>query len=351
MPISTNVFEPRSLARAIEIRHRPVMWYRDTYYQGEAQTHGARLVQLDVLVGGRKLAPIQRPTDASHMVARDSAAEKLVRLPYMKPGMPTTAEDIIQRREVGAHLYSERDLVGAAQRQLGRDMEQLDDQIDRRVEWMAAQGCITGVTPLVSLDASGAAMGIEAEVDWGMPGGHLITLSVSTDKWGHADSTPLGNLRTWGNLIAQAAGVSANVATLGADAADALINHAGVQSLLDNRRIEAGMIELAERGVEGITYLGRLNGIDLYEDLRTYADETGTATPYTPVDRVVLGARGADNRMHYGPISDLKCPNPRVARWVKTWEQEEPSQRYLAVHSSPLPGLHQPDSVVSAKVL
>jgi len=352
MTITTNAFEPRALSRMIEIRKRPFNWYLDTYYRGAVEIHGARLVQLDVLVGGQKLAPVQRPTDASQMMAREAAAEKLIRLPYMKPGRPTSAEDIIQRRAVGSHLYSERDLVGAAQRQIGRDIEDLDDMIWRRMEYMAAQGCITGKTPLVSLDDAGAVIGVDAEVDWGMPVAHLITIETASAKWSHADADPVSNLRTWGNLIASSAGVSASIATLGAEAASALLNHAGVKTLLDNRRIEAGMIELREMGVEGVNYLGRLAGVDLYEDLRTYAaDQTGTATPYTPVDRVVLGSRNADNRVHYGPISDLKCPMPITQRWVKTWETDEPSQRFVAVHSAPLPALHQPDSIVSVDVL
>ncbi len=352
MTIATNAFEPRALARLIEIRKRPNSWYRDTYYRAGAELHGARLVQLDVLIGGQKMAPIQRPTDASAMVAREAAAEKLIRLPYMKPGRPTNAEEIIQRRALGSHLYSDRNLVEAAQRQIGRDIEDLDDMIDRRIEYMAAQGIITGKTPLVSLDATGATMGIDAEVDWGMPNDHLVTISTASEKWTHADSDPIANLRAWGNLIAQGSGFSATVATMGSSVAAALLAHADIKDMLDNRRIEAGMIELREMQVEGINYLGRLLGIDLYEDLRTYqADQTGSATPYTPVDRLVLGSRNAENRLHYGPISDLNCPAPITERWVKTWTVEEPSQRFVAVHCAPLPALHQPDAVVSAKVL
>lgn len=350
--IATNAFEPRSLARMIEIRKRPVNWYLDTYYTGGAEQHGTPLVQLDVLIGGQKMAPIQRPTDHSKLIARDAAAEKLIRLPYMKPGRATNAQEIISRRAPGSHLYSDRDLVGAAQRQIGRDIEDLDDMIWRRMEYMAARGCITGKTPLVSLDEQGAVLGIDAEVDWGMPGGHLVTIGNASEKWTHADSDPIANLRAWGALIAAAAGVSATVATLGAEAAAALIAHADIQKLLDVRRIEAGTLELREMQVEGVNYLGRLAGIDLYEDLRTYAaDQTGTATPYTPTDRVVLGSRRAQNRVHYGPVVDLKCPAPMTQRWVKTWETDEPSQRFVAVHCSPLPALHQPDAIVSADVL
>ncbi|WP_296699799.1 major capsid protein [Thiocapsa sp. UBA6158] len=352
MTVSTNAFEPRSLARMIEIRKRPSQWYRDNYYRAGAEQHGARLVQLDVLIGGQKMAPIQRPTDASKMVAREAGSERLIRLPYMKPGRPTNAEEIIQRRAMGSHLYSDRNLVEAAQRQIGRDIEDLDDMIDRRIEFMAAQGVITGKTPLVSLDETGAVMGIDAEVDWGMPADHLVTLSNATEKWTHADSDPIANLRTWGNRIAQSSGMSATMATIGAEVAAALLKHEAVLKLLDNRRVEAGMIDLRAMDIEGINYFGRIAGIDLYEDLRTYqADHTGTATPYTPVDRVVLGTRNAENRIHYGPISDLKCPTPITQRWPKTWETDEPSQRFVAVHASPLPALHQPDAFVSAKVL
>lgn len=352
MTISTNAFEPRSLARMIEIRKRPYNWYLDTYYRAGAELHGSRLVQLDVLVGGQKLAPIQRPTDASKMVAREAGSEKLIRLPYMKPGRPTNAEEIIQRRAMGAHLYSERNLVEAAQRQIGRDIEDLDDMISRRLEFMASRGVITGKTPLVSLDETGAVMGIDAEVDWGMPGAHLVTITTDTEKWTHADSDPIANMRAWGNLIAQSSGMSATIATVGSSVAAALLNHADIRALLDNRRMEVGQIDLSAMSVEGINYIGRIAGIDVYEDLRTYqADNTGAATPYTPIDRVVLGSRNAENRVHYGPISDLKCPTPITQRWVKTWEIEEPSQRYVAVHSAPLPALHQPDAVVSADVL
>jgi hypothetical protein len=352
MTIATTAFEPRSLARMIEIRKRPYNWYLDTYYRAGAETHGARLVQLDVLIGGQKLAPIQRPTDASKLVAREAGAEKLIRLPYMKPGRPTNAEEILQRREMGAHLYSDRDLVAAAQRQIGRDIEDLDDMIWRRMEFMAAQGVITGKTPLVSLDETGATMGIDAEVDWGMPVAHLVTLANATEKWTHADSDPIANLRAWCNLIAQSSGMSATVGTVGSAVAAALLNHAKIRALLDTRRTEVGQINLSEMSVEGVNYIGRIAGIDIYEDLRTFqADQTGTATLYTPADRVVLGSRNAQNRVHYGPISDLKCPMPVTQRWVKTWEVEEPSQRYVAVHASPLPALHQPDAFVSADVL
>ena len=110
------------------------------------------------------------------------------------------------------------------------------------------------------------------------------------------------------------------------------------------------MLELRQQGVEGITYIGRIKGIDIYEDVRTYTDDAGVSQLYTPTDRAVLGAPG-ENRWHYGPISDLECATPLVNRWVKTWIIKEPSQRNVAVHSRCLPALHQPGANVSAKVV
>lgn len=351
MTVATNAFEPRALARMLEIRKRPVYWYRDTYYGGAPEQHGSPLVEMHVLIHGQRMAPIQRPTDRSQMMSRDAATAGIIRLPYMKPGRPTNAEELIRQLEAGSHLYTPQNLVERAQRRIGADIMELDDMIDLRVEYMAAKGVQTGVTPLVSLDGDGNKMGVDAEVTWGMPAGHLITLTGAA-LWTASTSDPVGNTRTWGALIAASAGLSATVATLGRDAAAAFLKHADIRSLLDNRRIEAGQLQLREMQVEGINYLGQIAGVDFYEDLRTYpADQTGTATPFTPVDRLVLGSRRSANRMEYGPISDLKCTQPLVARWTKTWEQDEPSQRYVAVHSRPLPCNRQPDAQVSVKVV
>ncbi|AFL75398.1 major capsid protein [Thiocystis violascens] len=349
MTIATNAFEPRALARMIEIRKRPKLWYADTYFKPAEGVHGARLVELDVLIGGQRLAPLQRPTDRSREMPRETGSDRLIRLPYMKPARPTNAEEIIRRRAVGAHLYAERDLIGAAQRQLGRDIEDLDDMIERRREYMAAQTLVTGTTPLIGLDENGVQT-ITAEVVWGVPAAHLITLT-STALWTHADSDPLAKLKTWANLIIAGSGTAPTTATVGTAVAEALFKHAKLLELMDNRRVEAGQLELREQSMDGITYLGRFRGVDFYEDARTYTDDSGTAQPFTPVDRLVLGSRNAENRWHYGPISDLKCPNPLTPRWVKTWEVEEPSQRKVAVHSAPLCALHQADSIVSAKVV
>lgn len=348
MALETSAFEPRALARMIEIRERPYLWYSDRYFKSAEGVHGAPLVELDVVVGGQRLAPVQRPTERSRMMGRESVGSHMIRLPYLKPGRSTTAEEILSRRAAGTHLYAERDLVGEAQRQIGRDIEDLDDMIERRREYMAAQSVITGKTPLVAMDENGVAS-ISAEVDWGLPAAHLVTLT-STALWTHADSDPIGNLRSWANLIIAAAQISPTTMTVGTAVAEAIFAHAKLAALLDNRRIEAGQLELRAQEVQGITYIGRIKGIDLYEDARTYTDDSGVSQRYTPTDRAVLGAPG-ENRWHYGPISDLKCAAPLTPRWVKTWETEEPSQRFVAVHSSPLPGLHLPGANVSAKVV
>lgn len=348
MGIEQSAFEPRALARMIEIRQRPVQWYADRYYRSAEGVHGSALVELDVRVGGKRMAPIQRPTETSRVMARESVSSQLIRLPYMKPARPTTAEEILKRRAPGTHLYAERDLVGEAQRQIGRDIEDLDDMIERRREYMAAQGVITGLTPIVALNENGVAS-IDAQVDWGMPAAHLVTLT-GTGLWTDAASDPVANLRQWQQLIIGAANISATMATVGTSVGDAILKHAKLLALLDNRRVEAGQIELRAKAVEGITYLGRIAGVDIYEDARTYTDDAGVSQPITPVDRLVLGAQG-ENRWHHGPISDLKCTSPLVARWVKTWETEEPSQRHVAVHTRCLPALHQPGANVSAKVV
>ena len=349
--MAIDLFEPRSMQRAIEVRKRPRNWYTDTYFgENPMGVHGTPTIDQDVRVQGQRMAPLQLPTEASRAVNRDSFSTGSIRIPYMKPMLPTTAGELLAQREPGANLYAAPDLVGAARARLGRDIADLDDMNARRVEYMAARGMQTGKTPLVNVGDDGKPT-INAEVDWQMPVAHLVTLTGTalwTDK---TNSDPIGKLRDFANLVIASAGLSPAVATVGTSVASAIIAHPQIQAMLDNRRVEAGMLELREQGVEGITYLGRIKGIDIYEDARTFTNDAGTAELYTPVDRLVLGAPRAENYVERAPIQDLKCPTPRVARWVKTWEKDDPSVRYVAVHQSALPALWQPDSFVSAKVI
>lgn len=349
MPI--NAFDPRTLQRMIEVRQRPILWYSSKYFKKADRVAGTRTVERPKRVQTQAMAPFQRPTERSRMVDRDSVDYMAVQVPYMKPGMPTSAEEIIQRRTPGDHLYSEKDLRAEAQAQIARDIADLDDMIERRKEWMAAQGIITGRTPVVNLDDEGKAS-INAEVDWNMPASHLITLT-GTDLWSDREnSDPLANIKAWRQMCVRHAMVAPDILTLGIEAALQFTRNETTLKLMDNRRVEAGNVELKDAGLEQITMIAMLaDGTKVYEDARTYIDDSGNVQYYTPVGRAVLGGGGHENAWAHGPISDLKCPNPRSERWVKTWEVEDPSQRNVAVHSSSLPCVWQPDASVSALVV
>lgn len=346
--LARTAFEPRTLQRAIEIRIPPYNWYAKTYFK-EGEPSPSPLVSRDVIVRGRKLAPIQRPTEASRMLAREPFAEKQIRMPYMKPGMATTAHEIIANREIGVHVFAPADLVGRAQRQIGRDMQTLDDMIERRIEYMASQGIATGVTPLVALDQNGVPS-IKASVDWNMPAAHLDTLTGAA-LWSADTSDPLGNVRTWSQMIIASSGLSPTTCTMGVTAGNAFAKNAAVRASLNALSINAGQMVLRANSVEGITFIGQIEGVDYYIDARTYQTEEGTSAYYTPADRVVLGSQNAQNEIAHGPIEDLECANPVVAKWVKTWTETEPSRRLIAVHAAVLPCVWQPDGHCSMKVV
>ena len=68
-----------------------------------------------------------------------------------------------------------------------------------------------------------------------------------------------------------------------------------------------------------------------------------------PLNKVWIGSTNAKNTRLYGAIKDLKAL-AAMPRFAKSWEEEDPSARYLMMQSAPLVALNQPDAFVSAVV-
>ena len=71
-----------------------------------------------------------------------------------------------------------------------------------------------------------------------------------------------------------------------------------------------------------------------------------------PDKKIVMVARGAMAIRHYGVIYDLAAPGGAKLRvFPKTYEEDNPSVRYLLVQSAPLPFFHEVDAFAFAQVV
>lgn len=351
--MSIDMFDTRTMLEAVEQIPRPTLFLRDTHFP-QAVPADTETLDIDIIKGGRKLAPFVNPLQEGKVVARTGFTTSTIKPGYIKIKRPTSAGDLLVRSP-GATIYAGGETIEQrAQKLLGRDMQELMDEIDRREEWMAAKAMDTGA---VTMTVKGDTGDQSVTIDFNMSATHKVTLS-STDLWSDAASSPLTKLVAWAQLIRKDSGLSPDRLYLGTDAAIAFMKNAEIQKVMDMRAVDVGEIKPSALP-SGVSYFGRIAVPGLFVDVYCYdewfEDETtGTLTPMLPAKKAWLTSTRAVNRTQYAVIQDIEAIDggqAAVSRFPKSWITKDPAVRWLMIQSAPLPTLKQPDSIVSAQVL
>lgn len=338
-----DLFATRTMLAAVEQMKRARRFLSTLYFGASPVNSPTQYVDIDIIKGHRKMAPFVRPNRPGAVVDRSGAVMRSYKPPYVKPKMETTA-GMLLNRQPGEHIYSGRTPLERAGEQLARDMEDLDDQINRREEWMAAQALTTG-----EVEVKGD--GIDDVVDFQMSNDHLVTESTA---WTDGAADPIADLRKYKSRIAKASGRTANACVMSAEAAEAFLTNANVKDRLNTRRIDLGQIR-PEELPDGVTYLGYLNdpGMDLYAYEEWYVDDAGVEQPMVPAGGLIVGPTNSRCGMLYAAIQDMEAVEGAmfdVARYPKSWLENDPGVRWLMMQSAPLPGFHEPDAFLFATV-
>ncbi len=338
-----NAFTPRTLIGALNQIKPKSTFLRDTFFP-KIKTHDTRAVEIDIIKGRRRLAPFVSPRAQGTPVDRVAAEARTISMPYIKLKIPTEAGQLLDARQPGKTVY-EGTPADRGKALLAQDLVTLRDMVIRREEAMAAQALVDGRVTITG-------EGVDAVVDYLRPASHNVVNTGTANAWDAANVDILAQLRGFARLVARTAGVPANVCVMGPAASDAFIAWLSAHSLgLSQAPVETGQIRLDQIGT-GATYLGRIHGIDFYEYNEWAEDATGADQPLFAPNRVVFGSRQTDGIRHYGAIEDLKAGvNWAVPYFVKSWEEEDPSVRWLMIQSAPLPALHRVESIVSIAAL
>ncbi len=341
-----DIFDTLTMLEAVEQMATPRRFLMNTFFNGgRPVTFGTKTVDIDIYKGQRKMAPFVHPTLPGSVSQRTGFQKSTYEPPYIQPKLPTTA-DLILKRSPGETPYSTRSPLQRAGEQLGKDLQDLDEQIIRREEWMCAQALTTGRVRVVG-------DGVDDTIDFLMEDTHKVTLT--TGRWTTSESDPIGNLRQWRRLIAKDSGRSANVAVFSGEAQDAFQGNEAVLKQLNSRRVDMGLIK-PEELPDGVTYLGYLNdpGVDLYAYDEWYLDDEGVEQPVIPAGGMIMGSTSTRNAMLYAAIQDLEAIESgmvEAARFPKTWVTQEPSVRWLKLQAAVLAGMLEPNAFLFAKVV
>lgn len=333
---TVSMFETRTMLEALEQMFIPRTFLQTMFFK-ESVTFDTENVDLDVIKGKRRLAPFVSPLAEGKVVERTGFSTSSIKPPYIKQKMATKASDILKRQSGNIIYQGNSSPAQRAQVQLGKDMIELMNMIIRREEWMAANALNSGVITV-------AGDGINAQIDFLMASDHKITLT-GTAKWTDAASDPITNLRTWKQKAGQDSGLVPNVAVFGSSVLTAFLGNANALKLLDKTKVTLGQID-PKQLPDGVTYYGNVEGLDIYTYDEWYLDDNGALQPMVPVNKIFMGSTSAQNKRLYGAIQDLEA-TAAVPYFPKSWEEKDPSVRWLMLQSAPVVALNQPDAFMS----
>ncbi|MFI0605716.1 major capsid protein [Escherichia coli] len=343
-----DIFERRTMLDAVIQNFKPRRFLISTFFPG-FQTFNTKTVELDFVRGGRDMAPFVGKGFGSKTVERRGFVTRVLNTPLVAPDLVTTA-DLLLKRLPGENIYNSKAPKERAAEQLGKDLLELDELVNRREEWMCAQVLFTGQIDIVGEGVD------ETVYFWPEDEGDKPYIELTGDDlWSSVKSDPLINIRNWKRRVLLTSGFTPRVAVMGAKVVDAFVKNEAIDKYLDNRRKELGHIK-SEDLEEGVTYYGKIESIDFYGyDELIFNDKTGKAEPLVPEDKILLGSPGR-GEMLYGAVELVDdaentltlVESPRVP---DTWVTRKPAGRYVAMKSSPLPNPGVADAYLVAKVV
>jgi hypothetical protein len=333
------MYETRRMLQMLEQMKPAQTFLKSTFFGGTPRTFDTEYVDIDIMKGKRRMAPFISPIIGGKTVERQGYTTNTYKPPLIGPDMITTSEDLM-KRSAGENVYGAMSPDERAAEQLGRDIAELDTMITRREEWMCAQALFTGTLTMTG-------EGVSQSVNFG-----LTHTDTPTNKWSAANGDPLADLKKYRKAILQDAGVQANICVMGSLAADAFLNNAAVQKLLNLLKVDIGQINPTLLP-NGVTYLGRINaiGLDIYTYDEWYLDDNGTEQPMVPEKQILLGSTAARTDMLYGAVVDVNRGTFAAPRVPKSWTQEKPSARFVQIMSRPLPVPTQIDGFYVGTIL
>lgn len=293
------------LAAVKEVKPVP-SFFRDRYFPtGAGDIFNSDKVLIEYKKGTKKLAPFVSPRIGDVDVSREGYSVHEFAPAYIGVSRSLSLDDL-KNRGFGEAIYPGlTEEQRAAQIQLD-DMQDLEERIARREEWMAVQTMINNACTMqekVDANTNGDTKYIAFFEN---TSNHTYTVS-SSNYWSGNNADIRGDVRNMCKMLSEN-GLPAADLILGTKAADCIWNDATLrQAIKTDSGIAMGGID--ERIVyPGVAFMGTLNfggfNLNLFSVDETYVDDAGTTQKMFPDTSAMVTAPGC-GRMMYGKISQI----------------------------------------------
>jgi hypothetical protein len=361
--VAFDIYSPTQLYRVMfdERSEAPSSFFLDNFFPGSFMSDQEEIM-FDKIEGTRKIAPFMLPNEQGRPIYRGGGE----RITAFKPAY-TKPKDAVRPTEAlsmqPGELAGRQALMspqGRFNAQVGKITDYHRKSIHRLWDYMAAKAVLDGaITINYNTDAG---TGKVVTLDFERAAGHTVTLG-SGARWGESGVVIFDLLQAWIDTVANAAfGGSVQDIILGSQACTKFLldantdggslkgkldtTYRGSESVLINRGI------IRSDPITQMSYIGTLgSGIRVWRYTGTFQNDDGTTTPIMDPRDVLLVAPGIDGVKAFGAIMDAKAGLNPADIFVKMWDQEDPSARFIMSQSAPLMIPVNPNCTLKARVL
>lgn len=303
-----NIYQTQTMLAALKLMINKPTFLRDRYFP---TTDKDIFVTEDVLVEykdeeSRKIAPcVIEGKGGINMGRAGYHTERLT--PANVAPERTLTIDNLRKKQFGESVFSQRTPAEREAEILRQDMVDLNDAIDTREEYMAAQTIFeNGYSMKHYANKYGSTEYKEYQIRFydSSKNGAVYTPAA---VWTRKSDAWMSDLEQMARILKKR-GLRATDVIMGADVADVVLNNEYTLKLLDNRKLDTVHIQPAELP-SGVTYCGRINcnGImlDLYCYDAEFTDEDGETKTFIPEGKIAVTAPAIGHTM-YGAVTQME---------------------------------------------
>lgn len=353
-----DITKTQHLLAAVEQKVPVSTFLRDRYFptNPSEDVFNTTNVLVEYKDGSKRMAPFVSPRKNGVVILRDGYTTNSYAPANIAPKRPLYVDDL-QKKGFGEALFSD---LSPAQRQMAlitRDLDELDEMISNREEWMAAQTMLNNGCVMKHYADKGDEYEEKEIRFYDEPANPAIyTPSVKWDQSGH---DIIGDI----SAIAESMTENGNDATeviVGADVADVILNDEAILKLLDIRNYDIGRIAPAELPGYGATMIARglsFKGhrMDIISYTAKIENEAGVLEYYLPAKQIVVTTPNA-GRTAYGCVTQVEqsdgefhsYPGRRVPHYVSS---ADGNSRTVTLTAAPLMMPRKKNAFVAATVL
>ena len=348
--MALSLYDTISLVAMVEQMKPPSNFLLDTFFPS-AVVSDTEFVAVDVYVGQRRMAPFVSPLVEGKFVEQRGVTTNQFKPAYVKP---KTRLDPFRpvRRMIGEQIGGQSMTpVEREAQNLAFELGEQVTQIDRRLEWMAAQALVNGSVTIVGENYP------SQTVNFGRDSSLTVALT-GTNKWlvsGALGSTatPAENLLDWSALVMKASGLTVTDVVMTPSAWKGFRRDPFVSDVI--KSFVNGEPTFRASGVKanlGGQPLGQWGPYRLWLYYDWYIDPAdNTEKPMLADGTVLLGSDQLQGTRAFASIIDPEIGYTAQQYAPKSWTTQDPAARWLMTQSAPLVIPTQVNACLAATVI